>query len=116
MVLDNKILGKPANAEEAIAMLSALSGRSHLVITGVTVKSSDTTVTFKEITEVEFDKIDEDAIRSYVTDYRPYDKAGAYGIQEWIGCVGITGIKGCYYNVMGLPLHTLYKVLRTGFG
>ncbi len=116
VILDGKILGKPADEEEAVAMLSALSGRSHRVVTGVTVKSVDRTVTFKEVTEVVFDTVSQDDIRSYVDDFRPLDKAGAYGIQEWIGCIGITGIKGCYYNVMGLPLHALYKVLRDEFG
>jgi septum formation protein len=92
-------------------MLQALSGRAHKVVTGVTITTATGSETFSETTEVNFRQLTEDEIDHYITRYKPYDKAGAYGIQEWIGCIGIENIRGCYYNVMGLPLHSLYKHL-----
>ncbi len=108
-----EVLGKPADAADARAMLHKLSGCTHKVVTGITV-SSDTLPlsTISAETEVEFAPLDEDEIDYYIERYRPMDKAGAYGIQEWIGCIGIRRINGSYYNVMGLPLHKLYVLLR----
>ena len=108
VVCEGLILGKPKDREDAVAMLNMLSGKTHKVVTGVTLMSERRTVTFSETTLVTFDALSDSMIETYVDRYRPFDKAGAYGIQEWIGCVGISGINGCYYNVMGLPLHALH--------
>ena len=112
VVCEGLILGKPKDRENAVAMLNMLSGKTHKVVTGVTLMSERRTVTFSETTLVTFDALSDSMIETYVDRYRPFDKAGAYGIQEWIGCVGISGINGCYYNVMGLPLHALHTRLR----
>ena len=112
VVCEGLILGKPKDREDAVAMLNMLSGKTHKVVTGVTLMSERRTVTFSETTLVTFDALSDSMIETYVDRYRPFDKAGAYGIQEWIGCVGISGINGCYYNVMGLPLHALHTHLR----
>ncbi len=111
VICGGRILGKPRDRQQAVDMLKSLSGCVHKVVTGVTLMSSDRTVTFSETTLVSFDNLSDDLISYYVDRYRPFDKAGAYGIQEWIGCVGINRIEGCYYNVMGLPLHALYSRL-----
>lgn len=113
VICDGLILGKPVDEQKAFEMLSMLSGKTHQVVTGVTLMSKSKKVTFAETTLVTFGVLTDDVIRHYVDKYKPFDKAGAYGIQEWIGCVGISQIKGCYYNVMGLPLHSLYKHLQT---
>lgn len=111
--LGDEILGKPADREAACTMLSHLSGKSHLVLTGVAIRRADGTVdSFTDRTVVTFRTMDEEEIAYYVDHYRPYDKAGAYGIQEWIGYVAITGIEGSYFNVMGLPVHSLYQHLK----
>lgn len=116
VVIDGgKILGKPADEPEACAMLRRLGGHVHTVVTGVTITTTAKTETFSESTRVKFAPLSEDCIEEYVRLYAPLDKAGAYGIQEWIGAVGIEGIDGCFYNVMGLPLHALYEHLRTFF-
>lgn len=107
----DRILGKPRDEAEAHAMLRELSGHTHQVITGVTLASDKGMQTFSEVTEVEFAELTDDEISYYVEKYRPLDKAGAYGIQEWIGYIGIKGIKGDYYNVMGLPLRRVYEHL-----
>lgn len=112
VIIDGRILGKPAGRDDAVAMLRSLSGRRHKVVTGVTVTARDRSISFDETTAVEFAQLSDDEIDAYVDTFRPYDKAGAYGIQEWIGAVGIKGIEGCYYNVMGLPVHTLYHRLK----
>lgn len=111
VILDGKILGKPKTESGAIEMLKALSGQTHTVVTGVTLMSPTNTDTFSETTHVTFDKLSDKQIESYVAEFKPLDKAGAYGIQEGIGATGISGIVGCFYNVMGLPLHTLNKHL-----
>lgn len=111
VLLDDEIIGKPGDAEEAKEMLSKLSGKIHRVVTGVTITSTKKSVTFSSITEVTFSSLTSDEIEYYVSNYNPLDKAGAYGIQEWIGAVGISGIRGSYYNVMGLPVNRLYKEL-----
>lgn len=109
--LGNKILGKPSSLGEAKQMLFELSGKRHKVITGITLTTRKTSVTFSCTTEVKFSNLSKDAIAYYVNHYKPLDKAGAYGIQEWIGAVGIESIEGSYYNVMGLPVHMLYREL-----
>ena len=109
--LDGEVLGKPANAKEACAMLRKLSGKTHQVITGVTLRTVDRSHTFSSVTEVTFAQLAEEQIKHYVDNYAPFDKAGAYGIQEWIGYVGVTKINGSYYNVMGLPVQRLNQEL-----
>ena len=112
VVLGDKVLGKPADRDEAFAMLRSLAGNRHSVYTGVCLRTASQTVSFTEKTDVLFRPLTDDEIAYYVDNYRPYDKAGAYGIQEWIGMVGISGIEGCYYNVMGLPVARLYEHLK----
>ena len=111
VVLNNKVLGKPHSRDEAIAVLQSLSGNMHTVYTGVCLRSSRRQLTFTERTDVTFRKLDNATIVHYVNQGTCMDKAGAYGIQEWIGMVGVERIEGCYYNVMGLPLSRLYKEL-----
>lgn len=112
VVLDGQVLGKPASHEEACSMLRRLSGRDHKVYTGVCLRTRQRTLSFTEETTVHFKTLDDNEINHYIDHYKPYDKAGAYGIQEWIGMVGISGIDGCFYNVMGLPLSRLYTALK----
>ncbi|MBR5101326.1 MAG: septum formation protein Maf [Bacteroidales bacterium] len=109
--LDEQILGKPHSPEEAAAMLRALSGRTHIVTTGMALRTRDRIHTFSDTTEVDFKPLSDDEIAYYIDKYRPFDKAGAYGIQEWIGFVGIIAIRGSYFNVMGLPVQRLYTEL-----
>ncbi len=109
--LDEKILGKPHSPEEARQMLRALSGRTHTVTTGVALRTRDRIHTFSDTTEVDFRPLADPEIDYYIKTYRPFDKAGAYGIQEWIGYTGITAIRGSYFNVMGLPVQRLYTEL-----
>ena len=110
--LEGEVLGKPADAKEACAMLAKLSGQTHQVITGVTLRTLERTHTFSCVTEVTFAELTQEQIQYYVRNYAPFDKAGAYGIQEWIGCVGVTSINGSYYNVMGLPVQRLNQELH----
>lgn len=110
--LDGKVYGKPRDTADAKAMLQALSGKTHTVITGVTLTSLQKQLSFAVSTEVTFATLDDDEIDYYVEEYRPLDKAGAYGVQEWIGYIGVTGLKGSYYNVMGLPIQRLYTELK----
>ena len=112
VVLDNIIIGKPANREEAIATLLSLSGKTHRVITGVVILADATEIAFADITEVQFHPLTKEQIEFYVDAYQPYDKAGAYAIQEWIGVVGIKHIKGDFYNVMGLPISRVVQALE----
>lgn len=109
--LDEKILGKPHSPEEARQMLRALSGRTHTVTTGMALRTCDRIHTFSDTTEVDFRPLADPEIDYYIKTYRPFDKAGAYGIQEWIGYTGITAIRGSYFNVMGLPVQRLYTEL-----
>ena len=111
VLLEDKILGKPGNLDEARNMLNALSGKTHKVITGVTLTTKQTSVTFSSVTEVKFSHLSPIDIDFYVENFRPLDKAGAYGIQEWIGAIGVESINGSFYNVMGLPVHKLYHEL-----
>lgn len=110
--LDDKVLGKPMDEEEAIAMLHSLSGRTHQVYTGVTIVASEGSTTFVSRSDVTFAMLTDEEIRFYVNHYRPMDKAGAYGIQEWIGYIGVERIEGSYFNVMGLPVQRLYSELK----
>lgn len=112
VVHNEMVLGKPHNHEEALFMLQNLSGATHQVYTGVCLKSNSQQIGFTECTNVVFKQLSLSEINYYIDNYKPYDKAGAYGIQEWIGMIGIERIEGCYYNVMGLPVARLYKELQ----
>lgn len=109
---NGKVLGKPKDRREAIEMLTELSGDSHIVYTGVCVRTKDKEVSFFTDSEVFFDELTSSEIEYYVDNYKPYDKAGSYGIQEWIGYVGVKRIEGSYFNIMGLPIQRLYKELK----
>lgn len=110
--MDGKVYGKPADEADAVRMLRELSGHSHTVITGVTITTAVREKTFAVSTEVTFDTLSDEEILHYVKQYKPFDKAGAYGIQEWIGYIGVTALNGSYFNVMGLPIQRLYKELK----
>lgn len=111
VVLDDTIIGKPKDRDDAIRILSALSGRIHRVITGVVIRQNGQESSFSKETEVHFKPLTHEQITYYVDAYKPYDKAGAYAIQEWIGAVGIDRINGCFYNVMGLPVSNVVEAL-----
>jgi septum formation protein len=112
VVLDQQIIGKPMHQKDAIASLQSLSGRTHEVITGVALLYQGQMFDFSETTQVEFHDLTQEQIEFYVDKYKPYDKAGAYAIQEWIGVVGIKSIRGDFYNVMGLPVSKLLQTLK----
>ena len=112
VVLGENIIGKPVHREEAVSILFALSGEKHKVITGVVIRKGAKEISFADVTEVEFHKLTLEQIEFYVDKYKPYDKAGAYAIQEWIGVVGIRSINGDFYNVMGLPVSRVVKILQ----
>lgn len=112
VVIDNEVLGKPATEAEAREMIGRLAGREHSVVTGVTLRSVDYTRSFASTSRVRFAPLTEEQITYYVENYKPIDKAGAYGIQEWIGYVGIESIEGSFYNVMGLPVQRLCRELE----
>ena len=112
VILGDKILGKPHSAKEAHEMIASLSGATHKVVTGVTLRTAERTISFSAESLVTFRTLDSEEIDYYVEKYRPMDKAGAYGIQEWIGYIGIEGIEGSFYNVMGLPVQRLYTILK----
>lgn len=111
VVLDETILGKPKTETEAVAMLYQLSGKTHQVISGLTVIAKGKSITKHSITEVTFKPFSEEEIQYYIRHYKPFDKAGGYGIQEWIGLIGVISIHGCFYNVMGLPTQLLAEIL-----
>ena len=111
--VDDMVLGKPKDRDDAVDMLKTLSGRSHQVISGVCLKSKHKEASFSTTTHVHFKELSLDEIDYYIDNYKPFDKAGAYGIQEWIGFVGIDGIEGSYFNVVGLPIQRLYQELST---
>lgn len=115
VVCDGQILGKPQDAEDARRMLGLLSGKSHEVITGVTLSTRQWQRSFAVTTVVWFKELTADEIDFYVDSYRPFDKAGAYGIQEWIGYIGVQRIEGSYFNVMGLPVQRIYEELKDCF-
>ncbi|HZL10048.1 MAG TPA: Maf family nucleotide pyrophosphatase [Prolixibacteraceae bacterium] len=110
--LDGKVLNKPVDYADAFRMLNDLSGKKHQVLTGVCLLSTEKRISFYALTDVWFKQLTDDEIHYYLEHYRPYDKAGAYGIQEWIGYIGINRIEGSFFNVMGLPVQSLYEYLR----
>lgn len=112
VILDGKVLGKPEDEADACRMITLMQGREQKVVTGVTVRTPDLCQTFSAESVVDFAPLAADEIAYYVANYKPFDKAGAYGIQEWIGAAGIKGISGSFYNVMGLPVQRLYSVLK----
>ncbi len=112
VVLGQQVMGKPHDAAEAHSMLHQLSGKTHQVITGVCLTTKERQVCFSVETDVTFKKLTDEEIDYYVDHYRPFDKAGAYGIQEWIGHVGVTGMNGSYFNVKGLPVQRIYEALK----
>ncbi|MDE6490435.1 MAG: Maf family nucleotide pyrophosphatase [Muribaculaceae bacterium] len=113
VILDGRVLGKPSDNQDARKMLRDMSGRSHTVVTGVSILTDENLMTtFAERTEVEFSKLTDEEIDYYVEHYTPLDKAGAYGIQEWIGAAAVKRIDGSFYNVMGLPVNRLYRELK----
>ena len=113
VIAENEILGKPGDRDDALRMMHLLSGKSHHVVTGVTVRSKERMETFSATSKVTFAPLDQEEMEYYVDQYKPFDKAGAYGIQEWIGYVGISGLEGSFYNVMGLPTRKLYQSLKS---
>ena len=112
VIVGDDILGKPKDEADAVRMLREISGRTHQVTTGVCLTTATRQRSFSVTTDVTFKQLTDDEIRHYVTTYRPFDKAGAYGIQEWIGYIGVTGLNGSYYNVMGLPVQRIYTELQ----
>ncbi len=115
VIVDNEILGKPKDAKDAARMLNLISGKTHQVITGVCLKSTKQVYQFSVCTNVSFKKLSKKEIDYYIAEYQPFDKAGAYGIQEWIGFIGVTKIEGSYFNVMGLPVQRIYEALVKEF-
>ena len=112
VVLGNEVMGKPHDEADARRMLRELSGQTHQVITGVTLTTIDKQTSFSVETDVTFKQLNDSEIDYYISLYKPFDKAGAYGIQEWIGHIGVTGLRGSYFNVMGLPVQRIYEALR----
>jgi septum formation protein len=112
VICKGEILGKPENEKEAEIMLQKLSGQKHTVITGVCIKTTEKTVTFSDKSDVYFMALSPDELKKYIISEKPLDKAGSYGIQDWIGLVGIEKISGSFYNVMGLPIHLVYRELK----
>ena len=112
VICDDRIMGKPKDTREAREMLQLLSGKTHKVATGVTLTTLDRRTSFTTVTEVTFSVLSDKEIDYYIDNFQPFDKAGAYGIQEWIGGVAVSSLKGSYYNVMGLPIHRLYQELK----
>ena len=115
VICDDEVLGKPTDAADARRMLHLLSGRTHHVVTGVCLTTAFRQRSFSVRTEVTFKQLSDEEISYYVENYKPFDKAGAYGIQEWIGYIGVTGINGSYFNVMGLPVQRIYEELKQSF-
>ena len=112
VLCEGHVMGKPHNREEAYQMLRLLSGRSHKVITGVTVRNSEEALTSSDTAIVHFKELTDSEIYYYIDTFKPFDKAGAYGIQEWIGYIGIDGIEGSYFTIMGFPVHLVYSMLQ----
>jgi septum formation protein len=113
VIVENEILGKPHDEADAVRMLKLLSGRTHQVTTGVCLVADGWERRFSVTTDVTFKELTDEEIHYYINMYKPFDKAGAYGIQEWIGYIGVTALKGSYYNVMGLPVQRIYEALKT---
>lgn len=116
VICENEIIGKPESREDAFLMLKKLSGTGHKVITGVCLTTIEKNVCFSAETDVFFDQLSDMEINYYIDNYKPFDKAGAYGIQEWIGFIGVEKINGSFYNVVGLPIHKLYIELKKFIG
>jgi len=112
VICGDRIMGKPKDTDDAKSMLRYLSGKTHQVATGVTISTRDRRTSFTTITDVTFANISDEEIDYYIENYMPLDKAGAYGIQEWIGAIAVSSISGSYYNVMGLPIHRLFQELK----
>ncbi|AZA91652.1 Septum formation protein Maf [Chryseobacterium nakagawai] len=112
VAIDQQILGKPKDETDAQNMLRNLSGRTHQVYTGITIKTADQTFTETDVADVILDEITDDEIQYYVQNYKPFDKAGSYGIQEWLGMAKIKSLTGSFYTIMGLPTHLVYKILK----
>ncbi|MET3536944.1 Maf family protein [Chryseobacterium limigenitum] len=112
VAIDNQILGKPKDEAEAKKMLQQLSGKTHQVYTGITIKTINKTITETDVADVELDEISDDEIDFYIKNYKPFDKAGSYGIQEWLGMAKIKNLSGSFYTIMGLPTHLVYKILK----
>ncbi len=112
VAIDGKFLGKPTDEEDAATMLKLLSGKTHQVYTGITIKTSEKTITETDVAEVEFDELTDQEIEYYIQQYQPFDKAGSYGIQEWLGMAKIKKLNGSFYTIMGLPTHLVYKILK----
>ena len=112
VIVDGEVLGKPHSREDAVRMLRLLSGRSHEVVTAVTIRDAFREESFSVSTRVVFEELSQEEIDFYIDRYQPFDKAGAYGIQEWIGYVGISSIEGSFYNVMGFPVHRVWRELQ----
>lgn len=116
VIVGDDILGKPKDADDAHRMLREISGRTHQVVTGVCLTTAKEQRSFSVVTDVTFRQLSDEEIDFYIRNHRPYDKAGAYGIQEWIGYIGVTGLNGSYYNVMGFPVQRVYEELTGHFG
>jgi septum formation protein len=112
VAIDDQILGKPKDETDAYNMLQQLSGRIHQVYTGITIKTADRTFTETDVADVTFDTISDEEIQYYIQNYKPFDKAGSYGIQEWLGMAKIRSMTGSFYTIMGLPTHLVYKILK----
>ncbi len=112
VTFEGKVLGKPKNREEAVEMLSHLSGKTHQVYTGISFKTLEKIITKTDVADVEFSKITDEEIAFYIKNYQPFDKAGSYGIQEWLGMAKISRINGSFYTIMGLPTHLVYETLK----
>ncbi|KMQ64000.1 septum formation inhibitor Maf [Chryseobacterium sp. BLS98] len=112
VAIENQILGKPKDGHEAKQMLRLLSGKTHQVYTGITIKSGSKTITETDVADVELDEMTDDEIEYYIQKYKPFDKAGSYGIQEWLGMAKISRMSGSFYTIMGLPTHLVYKILK----
>ena len=116
VIVGDDILGKPKDADDAHRMLREISGRTHQVVTGVCLTTAKEQRSFSVVTDVTFKQLSDEEIDFYIRNHRPYDKAGAYGIQEWIGYIGVTGLNGSYYNVMGFPVQRVCEELTGHFG
>ncbi|MGU3374574.1 Maf family protein [Chryseobacterium sp. M5A1_1a] len=112
VAIDHQVLGKPKDEADAFNMLRSLSGKTHQVYTGITIKTSDKVFTETDVADVTLDDITDDEINYYIQNYKPFDKAGSYGIQEWLGMAKISKMTGSFYTIMGLPTHLVYKILK----
>ncbi|MGL1887761.1 MAG: Maf family nucleotide pyrophosphatase [Reichenbachiella sp.] len=116
VINEGEVLGKPKDTQEAFDMINSMQGKTHRVVSAVCISSQDKVVSFSDVVEVEMMSLTEQEILHYVKTYKPLDKAGAYGIQEWIGMIGVSSIKGSFYSVVGMPIHLVYQSLIRDFG